>query len=107
MSENWYTKVTPQPKPEKKERLKGQRLQYQRQQLHDREKGLCQGCKKYFPVTIGDAHGRQVFDKFRCGHRSHIKSRGAGGKDNLDNLMWHCFYCHMDWEDHTGKYKDR
>lgn len=103
-----YTEVyNPQPKPKKEERLKGQRLKYQRQELHDREKGFCQGCHKYSPVTIEDAHGKQVFDKFRCGHRSHIISKGAGGGEKLKDLMWHCFACHRHWEDHTGMYENR
>lgn len=101
-----YTEVRPIPKPETK-KVRGKRISLQRQELHDREGGLCQGCGKYFPVTIENYKGNQVFDKFRCGHRSHIKSKGAGGPDELDNMLWHCFWCHRAWEDRTGRYKDR
>lgn len=84
-------------------RLKGKAKTAFRIALYDREGGLCQGCHKYAPLYYDGTY----FHPYYCGHVSHIKSRGAGGADTMDNVMWHCFNCHRDWEDHTGRYKNR
>ena len=94
------------PKPEKR-KLAQKEILAQREALHERSGGICEGCGKHLPVYVYDYEGNKIFDLFRCGTRSHIKSMGSGGSNDLDNLMWHCFTCHREWEDHTGKYKNR
>ena len=106
MTINPYKEVFADPKPKAK-RLQGKARQRRKQELYDREGGLCQGCGKPFPLTVEDKNGKQVFDYFRCGHMSHIKSQGAGGGDELENLMYHCFWCHRQWENRYGIYRDR
>jgi hypothetical protein len=32
---------------------------------------------------------------FRCGHVVHLKSRGSGGSDDMSNLTWGCYSCHI------------
>ena len=50
----------------------------------------CDDCFCYAPEL--DINGK--FDKFTCGHVAHIKSRGSGGGDTLDNVKWKCWDCH-------------
>lgn len=51
----------------------------------------CQRCGRHSPILDIDG----VFDVFTCGHVAHIKSRGAGGGDTMDNVSWQCFECHI------------
>jgi len=60
-----------------------------REDVFNREHGHCQGC------------GRFVM--FSDGHLHHIKSRGAGGSWDLDNLAWLCVECHANV--HAGRIK--
>src|SRR4030043_920471 len=100
-----WTEVRPIPKPSEKENLTDKEKRDIKSQVFIREKGICQGCGNWFPMTIENHMGIMVFDEFRCGHFSHKVSKGAGGKYTLENGMYHCFTCHREWEDHTGRYK--
>jgi len=93
------------PKP-KTIRLKGSAYTKFRRQVFLHYGGRCQGCGSYFPLYI-KINGKQYFDLYECGHVSHKKSRGAGGEDTIKNVLWHCIGCHIDWENHTGVYRDR
>lgn len=78
-----------QPK-KKAVRLKGKAYSAFRKEVYERENGVCQECETYAPLF--DVYGQ--FNEFTCGHVSHIKSRGSGGSDTLDNVKWKCFKCH-------------
>lgn len=72
----------PYPK-QKAIRLKGKELLGLRRQVAERANYRCQGvgCGKYTP--------------FSKGHMAHIKSKGSGGDDSLENTEWLCFDCHI------------
>lgn len=88
MSENWYTKVTPQPKPEKRIKLKGKEMEALRRECFKRDKYTCVQCEK--PVS------------WASGHMAHIKSKGAGGSDILENVRTKCRECHLNLEHGQG-----
>jgi 5-methylcytosine-specific restriction endonuclease McrA len=61
----------------------------------ERDKGRCQECGEalyYQPRFGGDPLGYDM---------AHIKSRGAGGSDVLENVRCLCHQCHM--LEHSGK----
>ena len=70
-------------------RLYGRDYKEFRESLFNRACGCCEDCGRYVPLYIDGE-----FDQYYCGHVSHIKSRGAGGEDTLDNAKWKCFDCH-------------
>ena len=76
------------PKPE---RLKLSRKDWldQKHKLYLREFGLCQGCGRWINLAESHAH--------------HIKTRGAGGGDELENLALLCWKCHR--AVHDGRLK--
>ena len=78
-------------------RLKGKAYTEFRKAVYERANGICAGCAG--PVPLLDYNGK--FNIYTCGHVSHIKSRGAGGSDTLDNVEWRCFSCHM--RKHSGR----
>jgi len=80
--------IRPVPKP-KTIRLEGQAYTAFRKEVCDRAHSRCEICGKYAPLLIDG-----YFDLYGCGHVSHIKSRGAGGSDTLDNVKWSCSDCH-------------
>jgi hypothetical protein len=59
--------------------LRGVDMTVQRQRVFYRDDGICQICK-HDDVEAGEVH--------------HIKHRGKGGSDDLDNLKWICQACH-------------
>jgi 5-methylcytosine-specific restriction endonuclease McrA len=65
-----------------------------RRQVYVRDGGLCQVCGD--PVPLYDYYGD--FDVFTCGHAAHIKSEGAGGKYEVNNLILKCPKCHLGLE---------
>jgi len=83
-----YTKPKAQPK-HKRIALKGKAYSELRKALYERAKGYCETCCKYAPLL--DHEGQ--FDIFACGHVSHIKSKGAGGDDSMENCLYECFSC--------------
>ena len=89
--------MKPQPK-NKPIRLKGKAYTKFRKEVHDHYNGMCAKCGAWSPFTING-----VFDVWTCGHVSHVKSRGAGGSDILDNVKWHCYACHS--EHHGPRWK--
>jgi len=80
-----------QPKP-KTIRLKGKALENLRREVFERDRGFCQQCG--------------VWVSWKDGHMAHIKSRGAGGEDAMENTVWKCPYCHIFLE-HTKGEKDK
>lgn len=73
-------KLRPYPK-KKAIRLKGRELSELRKQVAKRANYRCQRCNCFAPLSTG--------------HMAHIKSRGAGGDDSLENTEWLCFDCHI------------
>ena len=57
-----------------------------RKQVWEEQHGCCQNCGIYVQLQ-GD-------DLFSVGHLHHIKTRGAGGGDNRDNVVMYCSFCH-------------
>lgn len=60
--------------------LFGADMRNRRQEVYDRDGGVCRGCKKRVSWSWGQAH--------------HVKHRGRGGSDSLGNLVWSCADCH-------------
>ena len=82
--------MNPNPK-QKPIRLKGKAYQAFRKQVFETHGGKCSGCGRFAPLYH---NGR--FDVFLCGHVSHRKSRGAGGSDEINNVEWQCYFCHIE-----------
>jgi hypothetical protein len=78
--------MNPCPKP-KTIRLKGKAYAKLRLEAWVRAGGCCEDCFRYVPLK-----GDTVFE---IAHLSHIKSRGAGGSDTLDNVKIKCYGCHI------------
>lgn len=91
--------VIPDPKPHTI-RLKGKAYEKFRLEVWKRAGGRCEICGAWSPLRDRDG----VFDVFTSGHISHIKSRGSGGSDTLDNVKWSCFKCHS--KHHGPKWSD-
>lgn len=77
-------------------RLKGKKLRKLRMEVFFRAGGdkdltvaYCEKCGMPAPWSGG------VFVR---GHMSHIKSRGSGGSDIIDNVLWKCPECHLQKE---------
>ena len=82
--------------PKKKPvRLKGKAYTEFRYKVFFRAGGICQDCKKWAGIKGPDV--------FSIGHVAHIKSRGAGGGDTMDNVRWLCYQCHI-LKDHGLKF---
>ena len=70
-------------------RLTGTAMLRLRRDCWLRDGGYCQECKvftSYFARWEGDPHAYDM---------AHIKSRGAGGSDVLENVRTLCHECHM------------
>ncbi len=81
--------MTPNPKI-KPIRLKWNQYAALRKLVFGKYDGKCSNCGEYAPlkgVTL-----REI------GHLAHIKSRGAGGGDTIENCTWKCYRCHIDVE---------
>jgi 5-methylcytosine-specific restriction endonuclease McrA len=76
-------------------RLTGQDLAALRRACWERDQGKCQVCgiSTYWQARF--AGDPQAYDM------AHIKSRGAGGSDTLDNVRTLCHRCHM--REHSGQ----
>ena len=75
-------------------RLKGKAKTAFRRQVYEHFRGICQACGTFAPLR--DAEGQM--DVFSTGHIAHLKSRGAGGSDILENVTWKCPVCHLQKE---------
>jgi 5-methylcytosine-specific restriction endonuclease McrA len=73
--------------PKGRTRLKGKALVHLREQCLDRDGYKCCIC------------GKRV--SWKSGHMAHIKSRGAGGEDVIENVRTLCAEDHM--KEHAGK----
>ncbi len=75
-------------------RLKGLALHMLRLECVTRDKGRCQECRALVCTSpeVPDWHPLKY-------DMAHLKSRGAGGSDTLDNVRTLCHECHM--REHT------
>jgi 5-methylcytosine-specific restriction endonuclease McrA len=76
-------------------RLSGKAMEGLRRSRFAYDRGFCQDCGKstfFTPRFDGDP---DAFDL------AHIRSRGAGGSDTLDNVVTKCHRCHM--REHAGR----
>ena len=75
-------------------RLTGENLKELRRACYDRDQGYC--CECFNPVSdnLPEWHPNRY-------HMAHLKSRGAGGSDSLDNVRTLCASCHM--KEHAGR----
>lgn len=73
-------------------RLKGKAYTEFRREVYNQANGICSDCGMYAPLVDPISF---CFEVFTCGHVSHIKSRGAGGGDTMDNVRWKCYSCHI------------
>jgi len=73
-------------------RLSGAALAELRWACFRRDNGVCQDCGRVTDLSVPDCFPTK-FDM------AHIKSRGAGGSDTLDNVRTLCHACHM--KEHT------
>jgi hypothetical protein len=88
-----YRTPKPDPKPQRT-KLNSKDYSELRKELFKRAKGRCENpkCPKgrpYLPLLDRDGQ----FDIFTCGHVSHIKSKGAGGDDSMENCLYECYTC--------------
>lgn len=66
-----------------------------RQEVYLRERGRCQGCKRFAPLHERTNDDGTVIAF--AGHAAHIVARGMGGArrdDRRENLRWLCMWCH-------------
>lgn len=80
-------------------RLKGRAMEALRFSCFERDKWRCQECGRWIAwgEDWSNPQGRPV------GEMAHIKSRGAGGSDTLDNVRTLCPKCHGDEHNAGGK----
>ena len=77
--------MKPDPKP-KRIKLSVKGYQELREEACKRAMGHCESCFSWCPMSNGHLH--------------HVRSRGAGGGDVIDNVMWLCYMCHD--KEHRG-----
>jgi len=75
-------------------RLKGKKYQELRRKRWKLDNCICVDCGRWIPLYDQDG----VFDPFTCAHFAHIKSRGSGGSDTLENGETKCYDCHINKE---------
>jgi len=75
-------------------RLNAEGMKQLRAEAYERSRGLCE--MKLRRVC-------QVYAGWMSGHLAHIKSRGAGGSDEISNVLWACAPCHMASHNCGGK----
>ena len=75
-------------------RLKGKAYTEFRAKVFEKYGGKCQKCRCKAPLYDQDGQ----FSWKTCGHVSHIKGRGAGGGDVMENVKWLCPKCHLQGE---------
>src|SRR5262249_40047065 len=62
--------------------LRGADMSARRLEVFNRDQARCQYCGGIWGWETGEAH--------------HVRPRGKGGSDDLDNLVWSCRACHRD-----------
>jgi len=70
-------------------RLKGAAMSALRREVYERDGGCCVVCGRWVPLEGG---------LWERAHLAHIKSRGAGGGDVIDNVQIKCAECHLNRE---------
>ena len=66
-------------------RLYGKDMEALWEAMYERDKGRCQKCQVYVSRYSNDSLQAEM---------AHIKARGAGGSDTLDNVRLLCRACH-------------
>lgn len=70
-------------------RLRGPEMSKLREEAWHRSGGFCEfkyrGCLGYVPWLYGEL--------------AHLKGRGAGGGDSIDNVKWSCSPCHRKYDE--------
>lgn len=96
-------------------RLKGKALEQLRRDCFERDGYQCRHIVFDMNVELSLYElfgiGPDVQRTMRCGipvtwesgHMAHIKSRGAGGIDTLDNVVTKCAHCHLIKEHTLGQ----
>lgn len=74
-------------------RLKGDDLERLRTRCYERDEKRCVDCNKWLRFE------RDYPDSM---HMAHVKGRGAGGSDTLENVLTKCFDCHIQKEHNAG-----
>ena len=90
--------MNPQPK-NKPIRLKGKAYSDLRYAVWLRDGGRCQMCCAYVRLNLPNGG----YDVFSCAHLAHIKSRGSGGADTMENTRILCPECHLN-RDHGTRF---
>ena len=90
---NWRTHITKVPK-QGVIRLKGKPYKRLKEQRYELSQGKCEVCGDL--VTLNEPDGS--FHVFRNAHLAHVKSRGAGGSDVIENVIIKCPGCHLNKE---------
>ena len=85
-----YRPLNPDPK-QTPIRLKGAAYSKLKREVYQRDGGRCVDCRRWVPLTVNG-----MFVPYRCAHLAHIKSRGAGGEDTMDNVRILCHSCHVE-----------
>lgn len=80
--------------PKGRTRLTGHDLTTLRLACVTRDKGRCRECHCLVSDELPDWHPLKY-------HMAHIKSRGAGGEDTLENVRTLCGQCHR--REHNGR----
>jgi hypothetical protein len=79
--------------PKGRIRLKGEPLMMLRLACLQRDRGRCRECHVRVSDSLPDWHPLKY-------DMAHIKSRGAGGSDTLENVRTLCHQCHT--KEHNG-----
>jgi hypothetical protein len=96
--------MTAHPKPAKPVRLKGKAMEALRRECFERDGYRCQhliNLRGNMAICAKTVVWERGF--WDSGHMAHIKSRGAGGGDTLDNVVTKCAFCHIVREHSKGE----
>jgi hypothetical protein len=82
-----------------REVLTGEAWERRREECFERERGVCEGCRRFAPLhdEYGPTDSRVLSVVVKAGHAHHKRHRGMGGAfrdDRLVNLRWLCHSCH-------------
>jgi hypothetical protein len=95
-----FSSIRPRKEPRKwknRIRLDAAGMAKLRHEAWLRASGLCQlqlpGCEVF--TSLHNSYLSSYWNLCNPGQLAHIKSRGAGGEDMLDNVLWSCASCHL------------